>query len=141
MKNLILYLLITSGIIIVGTAAIYQVESVQENAEIDSPLNALWWSVSTITTVGYGDIVPISDTGKIIGIFYMFFGIAIIGILIAALATNFYKKRFEDEKEITHAQQIILEKIRDLEKKTDNQEKLFKEILDKLDKLDSKEKN
>ena len=49
----------------------------------------------TISTVGYGDIVPVTDVGRVIAIFYMFFGVTVLGIALSVLATNYYKKRFE----------------------------------------------
>ena len=127
--NKLFYLLFAAAIIIVsGTFAIYYIESEQEGTQINTMLDALWWTVATITTVGYGDIVPVSDAGRIIAIVYMFFGIGVIAIFLSVLGTNFYKKRFqEDEKEITHAQKLILEKI-------ENQDKKIQEILDKLNK-------
>ncbi|MGY3724255.1 voltage-gated potassium channel [Granulicatella balaenopterae] len=48
--------------------------------------DALWWTVVTTTTVGYGDIVPHTLLGKSIGIFLMVFGIGIVGILIGNIA-------------------------------------------------------
>ena len=106
-----------AGVIIIGSLVIFAIESTHENSEINSMLDAIWWSVSTVTTVGYGDIVPVSETGKIIAIVYMFFGIGVIAIFFSVLATNFYKKRFEkDNKEFTDAQKLILKRIDDLEK-------------------------
>ena len=134
--NKLFYLLFAAAIIIVsGTFAIYYIESEQEGTQINTMLDALWWTVATITTVGYGDIVPVSDAGRIIAIVYMFFGIGVIAIFLSVLGTNFYKKRFEgNENEITHAQKLIIEKIEKLEKKTENQTKKLQEILDKLKK-------
>ncbi len=109
-----------------GAFVIFSIESPNENSEIKTLLDAFWWSTVTITTVGYGDIVPVTDSGRIFAIFYIFSGITIAGIFLSLLATRFYKKRFEsEEKEITHGQQMILDKIDELEKnQTKIQEKL-----------------
>lgn len=56
------------------------------NPKINSFLDALWWSFSTTSTVGYGDIVPITFEGKIIGILLMLIGVAIFGIYTALFA-------------------------------------------------------
>ncbi|MCH6586402.1 MAG: hypothetical protein IH792_05180, partial [Thaumarchaeota archaeon] len=83
--------------------------------------------------VGYGDVVPVTDTGKIVAIFFMFFGIGILGIFLSVLGTQFYKRRFEkEEKEISHAQKLILDRMDDLEK---NQEKLQKDLRELVDEL------
>ena len=85
---------------------------------------------ATVTTVGYGDVVPVTGTGKVIAMIYMVFGIAILAIFLSVLGTKFYQKRFEkEEKEISHAQRLILDRIDDLEK---NQEKNSKKRFVKL---------
>ena len=62
----------------------------------------------------------------------MFFGVTILGISLSVIATRFYAKKFEDEKKISHAQNIILDKINDIEK---NQEKLQNDLRDLIEKL------
>ncbi len=63
----------------------------------------------------------------------MFFGIGILGLCISILGTSFYKNRFEkEEKEISHAQKLILDRMDDLEK---NQEKLQKDLKGIIDEL------
>ena len=135
MNKLFYLLFITAGVIVSGTLIIFEIESGQEDSQINSMLDALWWTVATVTTVGYGDIVIVSDVGRIIAMFYMFFGIAILAISLSVLGTHFYKKRFEgDSKDISHAQKLILKRMDDLEKNQVNLEKNIKKVLDKLDK-------
>ena len=132
--NKLFYLLFTAaGIIVIGSIVMYLVESPHPDSQINSMLDAVWWTVSTSTTVGYGDIIPVTETGKIIAIFYMFFGIGILGLFISVLGTSFYKKRFEkEEKDVSHAQKLILDRMDDLEK---NQEKLQKDLRELIDQL------
>ena len=132
--NKLFYLLFSAaGVIVIGSFVIHSVESQHPDSQINSMLDAVWWTVATSTTVGYGDIIPVTETGKIIAIFYMFFGIGILGLSISVLGTSFYKKRFEkEEKEISHAQKLILDRMDDLEK---NQEKLQKDLRELIDKL------
>ncbi len=132
--NKFFYLLFTAaGIIVLGSFVIFSVESKHPDSQINSMLDAVWWTVATSTTVGYGDIIPVTETGKIIAIFYMFFGIGILGLSISVLGTSFYKNRFEkEEKDISHAQKLILDRMDDLEK---NQEKLQKDLRDLVDEL------
>jgi len=132
--NKLFYLLFASaGVVVTGTFVIFSVESNQENSQINSMLDALWWTVATVSTVGYGDVLPVTDTGKIVAIFYMFFGIGILAVFLSVLGTSFYKKRFEkDEKEISHAQKLILERMNDLEKNQENMQKDLKELIGKL---------
>jgi len=68
--NKLFYLLFSAaGIIVIGSLVIYSVESEHPDSQINSMLDAVWWTVATVTTVGYGDVVPVTDTGKIVAIF------------------------------------------------------------------------
>lgn len=126
-------------IVFIGSVMIFTIESGHPDSEINSMLDAVWWTVSTVTTVGYGDIELVTDTGKIMAILYMFFGIGFLSIFVAILGAGVYKRRFEKEdKEFTFAQKQILQKIEDLEK---NQINLEKNIKDALDNLKQKEKS
>jgi len=133
MNKLFYLLFIAAGVIVSGSFVMYLVESQHPDSQINTMLDAVWWTVSTVTTVGYGDVVPVTDTGKIVAIFFMFFGIGVLGIFLSVLGTQFYKHRFEkEEKEISHAQRLILDRMDDLEK---NQEKLQKDLRDLIDEI------
>ncbi len=131
MDKFLILLILAAGVVLAGSIAIFAIESGQSDSQITTFLDAVWWTVATVTTVGYGDIVPVTDAGRMVSIFYMFFGITIFAISLSVLGSNFYRKRFQDEKEISHAQQLILDKIKELQ---DNQEKLQKELGDLIDK-------
>jgi voltage-gated potassium channel len=135
--NPLLTLLVTAaGIIIFGSLLIFSIESQHPDSQINSMIDAAWWTVATVTTVGYGDVVPVTDTGKIVAIFYMFFGIGTLALFLSVLGTQFYKRRFEKEgKEISHAQKLILERMNDLEK---NQKNLQKDLRDLIETLKDK---
>ncbi len=56
------------------------------NPKIANYMDALWWSFSTTSTVGYGDIVPVTIIGKLFGIALMLIGVAIFAIYTALFA-------------------------------------------------------
>ena len=56
------------------------------NPKINHIIDAFWWSFATTTTVGYGDITPITIPGKLIGICLMIIGVAIFGVYTALFA-------------------------------------------------------
>lgn len=62
------------------------VEDVGEGARIPSFFDALWWSTATITTVGYGDIYPVTAAGRVIGGVTMLVGISSFAIVTAKVA-------------------------------------------------------
>jgi voltage-gated potassium channel len=74
-----------NGTVFVFASIFYFIEK-DINPKITNFVDALWWSFATTTTVGYGDIVPITITGKIIGIGLMLIGVAIFGIYTALFA-------------------------------------------------------
>jgi len=117
---------IASAVIIVGALVMYAIESPHEEAQIKTMLDAFWWTFATTTTVGYGDIVPVTDLGRVVAMFYMFFGITIAGIFVSIIGARYYKRRIEpkENQEITYEKKI-LERIDDLEKS-------IKEIRDSL---------
>ena len=61
-------------------------EDVGKDGRIKSFFDALWWSGATITTVGYGDIYPITAAGRIIAIFTMLVGISTLAVVTARIA-------------------------------------------------------
>ncbi|MEZ5375573.1 MAG: ion channel [Acidimicrobiales bacterium] len=62
------------------------VEDVGEGGRLESFMDALWWSSATITTVGYGDIAPVTTVGRLIGIVTMFVGISAFAVVTAKVA-------------------------------------------------------
>lgn len=67
--------------------AVLDAERGQPNASIQNFGDALWWSFATMTTVGYGDLAPVTIQGRIIAIALMIGGIGLLGIITATLAS------------------------------------------------------
>ena len=71
--------------------------------------DALWWAVTTVTTVGYGDKYPTSPEGKGIAITLMVLGIAVFGLVSATLASLFVENDTKDDYEDIREQLVRVE--------------------------------
>jgi voltage-gated potassium channel len=80
------YALLTTGVMIVGCALLVHAVEDGHGGSIDSVGDALWWSITTVTTVGYGDTFPVTPAGRGIAALLMATGIALFGVLTANLA-------------------------------------------------------
>lgn len=76
-----------------------------DQSEAVSAWDGLWWAISTATTVGYGDITPTTDTGRLIAVALMFIGIGFVGFFTAAIAQRFIVPAVEADIEKAVAQQ------------------------------------
>jgi len=89
-SGLLTAVLATILLIVTGSIAVLSVEQV-EGANIKTAQDALWWSVTTMTTVGYGDRYPVTSEGRLIAAFLMFGGVGLFGVLSGFIATMFIK--------------------------------------------------
>ena len=84
-----------------------------------STWDGVWWAVSTMTTVGYGDVYPRTDEGRFIAIVVMVVGIGFVAVLTAAIAQRFVAvqvgQQVEDAEEVLEAtEEQVLAEIRDI---------------------------
>jgi voltage-gated potassium channel len=76
----------------VGALMVLNAERDAPGAEITTLAIAIWWAFETITTVGYGDFVPITGVGRSFAVLVMFAGITVLGVVSATLAATLVKK-------------------------------------------------
>ena len=119
------YLLITFFILICAGSVTMLVMESSPADEINTPMDALWYVIATISTVGYGDVTPESFGGKIIGIFLMIVGAGFFSLLTAYLASWFMEEHEEEEDEIKN-------KIISMEKSVDEMKSEIKELKELL---------
>lgn len=109
--NGLLYYLYTSLVVILITSSLYCVSE-----KVSFP-TALWWSITTATTVGYGDVSPATGVGKIAAVVDMLIGIGLIGMLTSSITEFFTKSSSDDELEQLKKQNERLEqKLNEIEK-------------------------
>lgn len=95
--------IIAAIIVFVGAVGVLDVERNAPGANIHTFPDALWWAISTVTTVGYGDKFPVTGQGELIGAAVMITGIAVIGVVTASVAGWFMDNLQTIEHEETQA--------------------------------------
>ena len=139
-KQSLMLLGVAAVVILLGTFVMYSIESKVPNTRMKTFLDALWWCVATVTTVGYGDVVPVTSIGRIVALVYMFFGIAMISILLSVITNTIYRKKIqkdeleEKEREMIYLRDLFLSKISEIEVKQS-------QILELVKRFASSEKN
>jgi voltage-gated potassium channel len=106
-------------LLLLGSVAMHWAEGEAQPEHFGSVLRSLWWAVVTLTTVGYGDAVPITPLGKMLGGFIALCGVALVampaGIMAAAFTDTMQKKREEMRKlhemarDVAQAEQLARE--------------------------------
>ncbi len=86
-----------------GSMAILQLEKGSPAGNIKTASDALWWSVVTITTVGYGDKFPVSDGGRIVAAILMTAGVGLFGTFTGFVASMFVEPDIKREENEVHA--------------------------------------
>jgi voltage-gated potassium channel len=92
-RGLHLVLLAVLGVILMCAALELAFEQHAPGATIRGFGDALWWAIVTVTTVGYGDKVPVSAGGKGVAVILMITGIGLVGVLSATVASYFVEQR------------------------------------------------
>lgn len=124
---------LVGNLIIMGFSSIFYLIEQGSNPAINSYLDAVWWGFSTATTVGYGDIIPLSPPGKILGIVLMLTGTALFATYTALFAQTiledeFMRLKFRSEDDNTdefikslHAHKKLIDRqIKQYEKQKDD---------------------
>lgn len=116
-------------LIILSASGIYLVENKAQPAHFGSIPLAMWWAVVTLTTVGYGDVTPITTAGKILGAVITILGVGLAalpaGILASGLANELNQRREMTE---TLFRRQLIENEWDFEQQVEEIEKIRREI-------------
>lgn len=99
--------------------------------------DSLWWSIVTVTTVGYGDIYPKTILGKIVATILMFMGIGLIGSLTSTISTYFINKENKSNEE-NYKTKILKDSIKSLQDFDNISKEDLRKIFDVLNSLKEK---
>lgn len=115
-KLLIMVLMLSMVYSFVSAAVMFSVEP----NSFDSFFEALYWAFAMLTTVGYGDIYPVTRAGRLVSMVSSVFGTAVIampaGILTAGFMEEINKVRFKDERKLEQEVSELLDEIKQLRK-------------------------
>lgn len=114
-KSGVINLLVASSTILILSSLGYSF------TEHVSMAKSIWWAISTATTVGYGDVSPKTNIGKLISSFLMVGGIGFIGLLTSTITEFFTSDEFKNEDNNI---EVLSDKIDELTNKIDNLEKI-----------------
>jgi voltage-gated potassium channel len=97
-EEIVLFFTVTVMLLYLAGVGIYYFESNAQPDVFTSVFQSLWWAVATLTTVGYGDIYPITIGGKIFTAIVLFIGLGIVAVPSGLVATALSKAREIEEK-------------------------------------------
>ncbi|MCV7153777.1 potassium channel family protein [Mycolicibacterium pyrenivorans] len=100
-------------LVYVVSLAMLETERSAPDATITNFGNAVWWSITTITTVGYGDMYPVTVTGRVIAVLLMIGGISLIGVITATVASWIVERVAEEDSANRAATASQIDDLRD----------------------------
>ncbi len=107
-------------IVYVASLAILETERFAPGSRITNFGDAVWWSITTITTVGYGDLSPVTGTGRVIAVALMVAGISLVGVVTATLASWIVQRVAEEDTAMQAATSAQIDALRaDFDKRVD----------------------
>ena len=92
-STLLAVALIVIVVVTAGSILIVLIEAPVEGANIKTGSDAVWWSIVTVSTVGYGDRYPVTDAGRLIGTTMIVMGVSLFSVLTSYIATQFMARR------------------------------------------------
>ena len=96
-EELVLFLNVALILIFLSAVGIYYFEHDRQPEHFASVFHSLWWAVVTLTTVGYGDMFPITTGGRVFTFFVLFLGLGIVAVPTGLFASALAKAREEEE--------------------------------------------
>jgi voltage-gated potassium channel len=96
-EELVLFLCVTLLLLYFSAVGIYYFEREAQPEKFSSVIHSLWWSVETLTTVGYGDIAPVTVGGKIFTLLILLIGLGIVSVPAGLVASALSKARAMEE--------------------------------------------
>jgi len=110
-SHLLYLVVITAGIVLAAAFSVLAIEFRYDPSPIKGVADALWWSLATVTTVGYGDIVPATPLGRAIGMLLMVVGIGTMAALISQVSAALVESRMAKQATLADASETDIDKL------------------------------
>jgi voltage-gated potassium channel len=113
-RGRLLFFTISSVVLLIYMAAltVFQAERDLPGANITSFGKAVWWAVNTVTTIGVGEVYPVTVTGRVVAVMLMIGGITLIGVVTASLASWIVQRVSEEDRSYQTATAAHVDELR-----------------------------
>lgn len=129
LKNIATAIMVMIFLIIIAASLMYTLESEAQPEVFGNILHSLWWAVVTMTTVGYGDVTPVTVIGKVVATFIMLIGVALVALPTAILAARFSEELRERKNDLdARVKDVLSDGIIDVDEYAE-----LKELTEKLE--------
>ena len=98
-EEIVLFSMVTGILLYISALGIYYFESEAQPEIFKSVFHSLWWAVATLSTVGYGDMYPITPGGRIFTFFILVIGLGIVAVPTGLFSSALSKVRMEEQEE------------------------------------------
>ena len=99
-EEAVLFIFVTAILLFLSAVGIYYFEHQAQPEQFKSIPHSLWWAVATLTTVGYGDVYPITAGGRVFTFLILMIGLGIVAVPAGLVAAALSKVRDDEENEI-----------------------------------------
>ena len=97
------FLVVVIAVTCLGGVLMWIVERGHNDA-VQTPVDGIWWAITTATTVGYGDVFPVTSEGRAVAVLLMLVGIALVSVVTASIAAFFVE---EDDNGLTEMRERL----------------------------------
>tara|TARA_R110002072_G_scaffold171004_4_gene324729 strand:- start:427 stop:1146 length:720 start_codon:yes stop_codon:yes gene_type:complete len=105
-EELVIFIVATLIFVYLAAVGIYYFEHVAQPNVYMTIFDSLWWAVTSLTTVGYGDMYPITAGGRVFSFFILMLGLGLVAVPAGVMASALSAIRRQEERELSDAEEL-----------------------------------